>query len=58
VCSSDLDLAGYLADSILKNRPVAEEVSRFRSRFTQMHYCLDDEKARPLIQELLSVVIE
>jgi len=52
------DLAGYLADSILKNRPVAEEVSRFRSRFTQMHYCLDDEKARPLIQELLSVVIE
>ncbi|MCJ7493512.1 MAG: glycine cleavage system protein T, partial [Deltaproteobacteria bacterium] len=52
------DLAGYLADSILKNRPVAEEVSRFRSRFTQMQYCLDDEKARPLIQELLSVVIE
>jgi aminomethyltransferase len=52
------ELAGYLADSILKNRPVAEEISRFRSRFTQMQYCLDDEKARPLIQELLSVVIE
>jgi len=52
------ELAGFLADLILKNRLVAEEVSRFRSRFTQMHYCLDDEKARPLIQELGSAVIE
>jgi glycine/serine hydroxymethyltransferase len=51
------DLAGYLADSILKNRPVAEEVSRFRSRFTQMQYCLPEEKVRPLIQELLGAVI-
>ncbi len=51
------ELAGIMADAILKDRPVKEEVTRFRSRFLQMHYCLPEEKARPLIQELLGVVI-
>ncbi|KPK91138.1 MAG: hypothetical protein AMJ94_07740, partial [Deltaproteobacteria bacterium SM23_61] len=51
------ELAGIMAEAILKERPVKEEVTRFRSRFLQMHYCLPEEKARPLIQELLGVVI-
>jgi aminomethyltransferase len=51
------ELAGYIAESVLKNGPVAEEVARFRSNFIQMQYCLPEEKARPLIQELLGVVI-
>jgi glycine/serine hydroxymethyltransferase len=51
------DLAGYMAESILENRSVGEEVARFRSKFTQMQYCLAAEKARPLIQELLKVVM-
>jgi aminomethyltransferase len=51
------ELAGIMAEAILKDRPVKEEVTRFRSRFLQMHYCLPEEKARPLIQELLGVVI-
>jgi len=50
------DLAGYLAESILKDRALGEEVVRFRSKFTQMQYCLGEEQARPLIQELLGVV--
>jgi aminomethyltransferase len=51
------ELAGIMADAILKNRPVKDEVTRLRSRFLQMQYCLSEEKAKPLIQELLGVVI-
>jgi aminomethyltransferase len=51
------ELAGIMAEAILKNRPVKDEVTRLRSRFLQMQYCLPEEKARPLIQELLGVVI-
>lgn len=51
------ELAGLMADVILRNNLVKEEVSRFRSRFLQMQYCLAEEKARPLIQELLAVII-
>jgi aminomethyltransferase len=51
------ELAGIMADAILRNRPVKDEVTRLRSRFLQMQYCLPEEKARPLIQELLGVVI-
>jgi len=51
------ELAGIMADAILRKRPVKDEVTRFRSRFLQMQYCLPEEKARPLIQELLSAVI-
>jgi glycine/serine hydroxymethyltransferase len=51
------ELAGLMAESILKNRPVKEEVTRFRSRFLHMQYCLPEEKARPMIQELLGTVI-
>jgi len=51
------ELAGIMADLILKNSPVAEEVARFRSKFTRMLYCLPEEKVRPLVQELLGAVI-
>jgi len=50
------ELAGYMAELILNNRPVGEEIARFRSNFIQMQYCLPEEKARPLIQELLNVL--
>ena len=50
------DLAGLMAGVILHNRSMREEVSRFRSRFLEMQYCLAEEEARPLIQKLLSVV--
>lgn len=51
------ELAGVMAEIVLQNHRAAEEVARLRSDFTQMQYCLPQEKARPLIQELLKVVI-
>ena len=51
------ELAGYMANVILRNRPTKEEIIRFRSPFTQMQYCLPEEKALPLIQDVLGVVI-
>lgn len=51
------ELAGMMADLILRNVQIGEAVSRFRSRFTQMQYCLPEEKARPLIHELLPDLI-
>jgi aminomethyltransferase len=50
-------LAEMMADIILRNRPAKEEVTRLRSRFLQMQYCLSEEKAKPLVQELLNVVM-
>ena len=51
------ELAGYIAESILKNRPIADEVARFRPNFCQMRYCFPEENARPLIRELLGILI-
>jgi glycine/serine hydroxymethyltransferase len=51
------ELAGYMAELILNNRAVGEEIARFRANFTQMEYCLPEEKVRPLIQELLNTLI-
>jgi glycine/serine hydroxymethyltransferase len=51
------ELAGLMADAILKNRLVKDEVSRLRSRFLQMQYCLPEKEARPMIQDLLGIVI-
>jgi aminomethyltransferase len=51
------ELAGIMAGAVLKNRPVKDEIIRFRSRFQEMQYCMPEEKARPLIQGLLGVVI-
>jgi aminomethyltransferase len=51
------ELAGIMADAVLTNRPVKEEIARLRSRFLQMQYCLPADQTRPLIQELLGAVI-
>jgi aminomethyltransferase len=49
-------LAAIVGDIILRGRPAKTEVSRFRSRFSQMQYCLAEENAKPLIQEFLGKV--
>jgi aminomethyltransferase len=51
------ELAEIMKDLILKRRPAGEEVSRLRSRFTGMHYCLPEDKAKPLIRQLLDAII-
>jgi len=51
------ELAGIMADIILHNRPAKDKVSRLRSRFLQMQFCLPEQKAQPLVKTLLNVVI-
>ncbi len=51
------ELAQIMKDLILSHRPAREAVTRLRSRFTRMHYCLPEEKAAPLIQQLLGAIL-
>ena len=50
-------LAEYMSQVILKNRPVAKEVSQFRKRFTEMKYCLPEIEARSLVEGLLEAIL-
>jgi aminomethyltransferase len=50
------ELAGAMADIILRRRQATEEITRLRSGFLQIQYCLPEEKARPLVQGLLESV--
>jgi aminomethyltransferase len=49
-------LAEYISQVILKDRPIAKEVSRFRKRFTEMKYCLSVEEAAPLVSQLIGSI--
>ena len=51
------EVAGVMADVILRGSPAKESASRVRAKFLRMQFCLPDEKARPLVQELLEAVI-
>ena len=37
-------LAALMADCILRNKDVSEDVSRLRADYTTMHYCFDDKE--------------
>jgi glycine/serine hydroxymethyltransferase len=50
-------LAEYMAEVILKNRPMAKEVSQLRKRFTEMKYCLPEAEARSMVERLLEAII-
>ncbi len=47
------ELAEYMADVILDEKDVSQKISNFREKFTKMQYCLPEEQARPLVDELL-----
>lgn len=49
-------LAEYMSEIILKDRPMAKEVSRFKKRFTQMRYCLSESEASSMVEKLLEVL--
>jgi glycine/serine hydroxymethyltransferase len=49
-------LAEYMGQVILKNRPIAKEVSQFRKKFTEMKYCLPEAQACSLVEELLGAI--
>jgi aminomethyltransferase len=50
-------LAEYMSEIILHNRPMAEEISRFRKGFTEMRYCLSEEEAASLVKRLVEVIL-
>lgn len=45
-------VAAWMADVILRNASVAEEVARFRSRFLELQYCFGPEVFADLVQQL------
>ena len=47
------NLAEYMKEIIQDNKDIGEQISQFRSNFTEMAYCLPEEKSEPLIKKLL-----
>jgi len=52
------ELADYMAAVILEAKDVSKQVTSFRQRFTTMHYCLPEDKARPLIAKMLDSLLK
>jgi glycine/serine hydroxymethyltransferase len=50
-------LAGYMADCIIRNRPVKDEVAAFRRGFLEMRYCLPMEQAVPLAARVFASAV-
>jgi len=50
------ELARLMADCILKNRRVKDEVVRLRRRFLQMKYCFGGSEVNDLIQKLHALI--
>ncbi|MDD8020106.1 MAG: hypothetical protein PHU81_02825 [Acidobacteriota bacterium] len=46
-------LAGLMAEVIMKNKTVREEVRRYRQNFLEMHYCLPEKESIGLASNLL-----
>jgi glycine/serine hydroxymethyltransferase len=40
-------LAGYIADAVIRNKPVKDEVRKYREGFLEMLYCLPVKDALP-----------
>ncbi len=50
-------LAQYMSEIILKDKPLAKEVSKFRKRFTEMRFCLSEEEARSMVERLIEAIV-
>ncbi len=49
-------LAGLIADCIINEKPIAEEVKALRSGYTTMKYCFDDEDINEALAALTTTV--
>lgn len=49
-------LSAYIADIIIKDLNVKEEVRQFRQKFLQMKYCLPPEKAIPYASKIMKSI--
>jgi len=55
---NDFDvLAGYMADVVIRNRAVRDEVRKLRQRFLEMGYCLPAKEAVPLAARILKSIL-
>jgi glycine/serine hydroxymethyltransferase len=53
--AADFDrLAGYIADCVIRNKPVKDEVAAFRKDFLEMGYCLPAKEAIPLAARVMA----
>jgi len=50
------ELARLMADCILQNRSVKDEVIRLRRRFLEMQYCFSGSEATELVQKLHGLI--
>jgi glycine/serine hydroxymethyltransferase len=50
------ELAGYLADVVIRNKKVKDAVKKYRQNFLEMGYCLPAEDAIPLAARIISTV--
>jgi hypothetical protein len=51
------ELAGFMADVIIKNRKAKEAVARYRQNFRAMKYCLPPEQALPLAARVVAAAV-
>jgi glycine/serine hydroxymethyltransferase len=49
-------LAGYIADSVIRNKPVKDEVRKYREGFLEMLYCLPVKDALPAAAKVFASV--
>ncbi len=53
--AADFDrLAGYIADCVIRDKPVKDEVASFRKNFLEMGYCLPAKDAIPLAARVMA----
>lgn len=50
------ELAGYVAEVIIKNTQTKDKVANLRQKFLEMHYCLEPEPAARIVAQILSSV--
>jgi glycine/serine hydroxymethyltransferase len=50
-------LAGFIADVVLRGKPVGEAVARERQRYMQMRYCLPLEQVLPLAAGVMASIL-
>jgi glycine/serine hydroxymethyltransferase len=49
-------LSGFIADVILSDKKVKEEVKKFRQNFLQMKYCLSPQEALPIAAKIIKSI--
>ena len=50
------ELAGLMADCILRGKDVGQEVPRLRSRYTTMHYCFDGPEFQTALEQFMGQI--